>query len=65
MHTVLADVSGIGFAFLSVLTVVLLAEAWLSRKKRKKNEASRWAILFVFSLWLWSLLALAFSPASP
>jgi|688.fasta_scaffold1370524_2 hypothetical protein len=65
MHTVLAEVGGIGFAFLSVLIVVLLAEAWLSRKKPEKNEGSRWAIQFVFSLWLWSLLALAFSPASP
>jgi hypothetical protein len=65
MHTVLAEVGGIGFACLSVLIVVLLAEAWLSRKKPEKNEGSRWAIQFVFSLWLWSLLALAFSPASP
>lgn len=65
MDTVLADVSGIGFAFLSVLLPVLLAETWFSRKKREKNEASSWAIQFVFSLWLWSLLALVFSPANP
>lgn len=65
MDTLLADVSGIGFAFLSVLLPVLLAEAWFSRKNREKNKASRWAIQFVFSLWLWSLLISAFSPANP
>jgi hypothetical protein len=65
MHTVLAEVGGIGFAFLSALLLVLLAEAWFSRKKQERIKGSRWAIQFVFSLWLWSLLALVFSPASP